>query len=373
MHRLVVARISLWRETATILSTRTLGIHTLPLGLLPLLRPLLLIVIPEARDLLQSRRVDSLVLLGLLDGPLLVVLLGIPHLDPLGTLHAGSQHLGVLLVDLSVVHLGLLAWANPVVEGRLGHHLGILVVGDELLTRLVHVVGLESGLLGLLGGLEVRKELVLEAARDRGAHLGVLHEHGAEEVDARLGVEREALDVKVDVACRVQIDDLLFVLTIKRRLSIQKEIEDDPETEHVALLIIPLVILQVDNLGRHKPGSPAPREQLLLLLHERGQTIVNQAVARHIVFRLVDDVLGLQIPMHDALHVEVLKAQKDVVDDLLDLRLLLEVLVLKLREKLLALKDLDDEIDRVLGLVDLVERHVVSRVGDGLHDGDLFV
>ena len=88
---------------------------------------------------------------------------------------------------------------------------------------------------------------------------------------------------------------------------------------------------------------------------------------------LADDVLRLQITVHDALLMEVLQTKENVVDDLLNLGFRLHLLVLECLEQLLAIEHLNDEVDGIFGLVDLIKGHVVRRQTDCLHNGHLFV
>ena len=109
------------------------------------------------------------------------------------------------------------------------------------------------------------------------------------------------MDVEVDLAGGVQVNDLFLVLTIKRRLSVEQKVEDDSQTENITFFVIPLIILQIDNLRRHEPWGTASGEKLLLLLDKSGQAEIDDAVLGVLLSGLADDVLRLDVTVHDAL------------------------------------------------------------------------
>lgn len=94
--------------------------------------------------------------------------------------------------------------------------------------------------------------------------------------------------------------------------------EDSSQRKHITGFRVPLVFVRfyLQDLGGHVTWSSATSVKELLAVDVLGQSHVDNHHFRFVVVFLPDHyVLQLQIPMHDALLVEVVQPQKQLVDD----------------------------------------------------------
>ena len=95
-----------------------------------------------------------------------------------------------------------------------------------------------------------------------------------------------------------------------------EDVEDEPQTEDVAdWLILGLHVLKVDDLWRHVAWSSASHEEVLLGVCKFCKPVVSD----HAVvgaLRPEEDVLRLEVAVHDVLRVHLLQSFQQVLDDL---------------------------------------------------------
>jgi hypothetical protein len=144
-------------------------------------------------------------------------------------------------------------------------------------------------------------------------------------------------------------------------------VEHGAETEHVHLGGVGLTAVAEYLGGSVAQGAAVVVPDLVVLEH--GQPEVDQhwhqprKAAEH-------DVVGLDVPVRDAVAVQLLHRQQQPVHDLADLVLVQLVLRGQHVRKQAAFDQLHDHVDRVLGLVDL-QQGDHPRVRDLAQTGDL--
>lgn len=125
--------------------------------------------------------------------------------------------------------------------------------------------------------------------------------------------------IKPDFAFLGEFVDVLFLilLALEWLPAHHQRIDYDPQREHVAGLVIPILdILEFEDFWCHKPWCPAFLVQVSRVAFG-GQSKVSE----HPLSRVLSlhDVGGLQIPVHYVLGVEVLQGRQGLLYDGVDL------------------------------------------------------
>lgn len=109
------------------------------------------------------------------------------------------------------------------------------------------------------------------------------------------------LPIEVDLAVSVLGQHLIVLFAREGALFQSKHVEDDSHTEDVAdRVVFGSEVLEVDDFWSDVPRGSASDEQILLFVAESGQSEVCHHAVELPLF-LKDDILWLQIPVHDIL------------------------------------------------------------------------
>ena len=126
--------------------------------------------------------------------------------------------------------------------------------------------------------------------------------------------------VQVEGAASVLIEYFVVGLPLEEALAEEEEVEDESETEDIADgRVLGLHVLDIDDLGCHVARGAAPHEQVLLRICELSQPVVRN----HALVTLAapqQDVLRLEVAVHDVLAVHLLQPLQNAVDHELYLR-----------------------------------------------------
>jgi len=199
----------------------------------------------------------------------------------------------------------------------------------------------------------------------------VFFEHSGEETQG-VGVEFFVLVAfESDVAGSVLRKHLVVGLSRESTHSQQQNVEYQPQAENVAdWIILGLHVFDVDDLGSDVAWGAAPDEEILVAVGEFSQSEVSYD-ALEAALRAEQDVLRLEISVHDPFAVHFLEAEQDGVHDdpgLLGLEL---VLGLDLVVELPALQQFNHDVKGVLRLEHLMKFHTVLLVQSS-HDLNFF-
>ena len=195
---------------------------------------------------------------------------------------------------------------------------------------------------------------MVESLNCSDAVVRVFLEHLPEEVQCFRVHRFVLLALKQDITGSVLRKHFVVSLPRERADSKQQYMEDEPQAEDIANgLILGLHILDVDDLRSHVARRAASDKQILLRVCELGQSEIRNRTLET-TLGPEENVLRLQVPMHDLLAVHFLETLQDGEDGSLHLRRPELVLRLHLVIQLAALEQLHDNIQRVLGLEDFI-------------------
>lgn len=119
--------------------------------------------------------------------------------------------------------------------------------------------------------------------------------------------------LEIDLALSVLLQDLVALLARKRGGAEDQQVEDHPETEHIADgLVMTFLVLEVRDFRGDIARSATTDEDVVLDIGKSGQPeISNDALVT--VFVSENDVLGLQVSMHDPLLVHGLDSVEEAL------------------------------------------------------------
>ena len=169
------------------------------------------------------------------------------------------------------------------------------------------------------------------------------------------------------LAAHVLIKNLVGAVASKQRPAREHNVKDHTDTEDVSLAIVALLLQQ---LGCHIPRAATPQVQLLrAVFKHRGQAKIGNLQVPIVLLRRQQQILRLQVAMHDVASVEVLQRTYEVSHDGSRRRLTILTLALDLVEKFTALQIWQEQMNILCCLVGLVELDYVFVV-DGAQDVD---
>lgn len=151
--------------------------------------------------------------------------------------------------------------------------------------------------------------------------------------------------------------DLASVFALEWQVATHEHVEEHSEGPHVTLV----VVVAVKDFGGHIIGRAGHIMQLLSSLRPLGQPKINDL---DLVIRRNHDVLGLDVPVDDALGVYVVQGTEELFH-IVRSHVLRENLVLlrsDLFKKFAAANELHDEVDVLLVDVGLIVAHNVRMV-----------
>ncbi len=120
-------------------------------------------------------------------------------------------------------------------------------------------------------------------------------------------------------AASVFVQHLIVSLTLEHTLSRQQKMKDQTQTENVTnRFVLNFHILYVDHLRSHITRSPAPHIQIIL-----RTTVFRQSKIRYDALNRVltpqQNVLRLEITMHNSFSMDLLKSSQNAADNSLHL------------------------------------------------------
>lgn len=150
--------------------------------------------------------------------------------------------------------------------------------------------------------------------------------------------------VEVEGAASVFIEYLIVGLPLEEALPEEQQVEDEAETEDIADgRILGLHILDIDDLRGDVARRAAPHKQVLLLIGELSQSVIgNHALVA--ITAPEQNILRLEVAMHDVLAVHLPQPLQNTVDHQLDLRGLELFLGLDPFEELSAFEQFEDDV-----------------------------
>jgi hypothetical protein len=192
-------------------------------------------------------------------------------------------------------------------------------------------------------------------------------QHSADQVLGAVGDGRPRLRVEVDGPLQHGVEDALLRLRPERRHPAEEDVHDDPRRPHVRLG--PVVLAQ--HLRRHVVGGAHHVGEHLAGLEEDGEAEVDGLERRVVAPVLEQEVLGLEVPVHDAQRVARLHDADDDARDLGGLALGEVPPVDDAVEELAALAELHHDVDVERVLVGALDGDDALVAGEVVHDLDL--
>ena len=195
---------------------------------------------------------------------------------------------------------------------------------------------------------------VEEGVPGRDALVWVLHQQLLHQVLRR---HRDVLPLTVTelvLTLHVLIQNLVWAVAFEKRPARQNDVKDDSNAEYVRLAVVALLL---EELGGDVARTAAAQVELLGVVFDHGgQAEVGNFQIPVVLLRGEEQVLRLQVPMHDVLGMQVLKRADEVLHHRPGVGLSIQALTLDLVEELTTLEVRQEQVDvlgRLVGLVQL--------------------
>lgn len=144
----------------------------------------------------------------------------------------------------------------------------------------------------------------------------------------------------------------IYLVAPKRRPATEQHVEDDSSTENINLLIIANVFEQ---FGPHVARRATSQLQELPILDEGGQSKVSNPEIVIVRLRSKDQILRLQISVHDIVRMQVLQSFEHVSHDSYGCAFLIHLFRLDSVEKLSALEIGEHQVNVFIALIDFMK------------------
>lgn len=249
---------------------------------------------------------------------------------------------------------GCLGWR--VLQPNPGHD---WCAGDQWVDRLDHLLSLLLELCKLRAFNPVTILVMLAKPRVQEGILssdplaGVLHEQLLHKV---FRSHRYVLPLPVTeliLTLHVLVQDFIRAVALEKRTASQNDIKYDANAKDVSLAVVALFL---EELGGDVARAAAPQIQLFRLVFDHGgEAEVRDLQVPVVLLRGEEQVLGLQIPVHNVFGVQVLQCTDKVLHHRPCVRLPVQALALDLVEELAALEVRQEQMDVLGGLVGLIQ------------------
>lgn len=115
---------------------------------------------------------------------------------------------------------------------------------------------------------------------------------------------------EVVLTLHILVQNFIRTVAFKERSTGKNDVKDDADAENVCLAIVSLFLQQ---LGRYVAWTATPEKKLLRVVVDHGcQAEVSDFQVPIVLLRREEQVLGLQISVHDVLRVQVLQRTDEV-------------------------------------------------------------